>query len=68
MGVWHLKKLIFRRVFAPIPMVEEPYFSIHAEVQPLVVPTVSETPAANVASPSTTISEQAASPCMLSDP
>jgi hypothetical protein len=38
-----------KRVFAPIPMVEEPYFSIPSEVPPLVVPTVSETPTTNVA-------------------
>jgi hypothetical protein len=48
-------------VFAPIMVVEEEYFLLPTKVPPLVVHTMSETPVANVASPSTTVSEQAAS-------
>jgi hypothetical protein len=51
-----------KRMYVPILMVEEPYFSIHAEVPPIVVPNESETPATNIASPSTTIRGQVASP------
>jgi hypothetical protein len=36
-----------KRMFVSIPMVEEPYFSIPIEVPPTVVPTKSETSAAN---------------------
>jgi hypothetical protein len=43
-------------------MVEEPYFSIPTVVPPTVIPIVGETPAANVASPSATTTEQVASP------
>jgi hypothetical protein len=49
-------------------MVEEPYFSIPAEVPPTVIPTVSETPAVNVASPSATTTEQDASLSAQSGP
>jgi hypothetical protein len=46
----------------PIPMVEEPYFSIPVVAPPAVVPTGGETPATNVASPSATTTEQVTSP------
>lgn len=52
-------------MFAPIMVVEEKYFLLPAKVPPLVVHTKSETPVANVASPSTTVSEQAASSPVL---
>jgi hypothetical protein len=51
-----------KRIHVPFPMVEEPYFSIPIVVPPIVIPTVGETPTANVASPSATITEQVASP------
>jgi hypothetical protein len=51
-----------KRTYVPIPMVEEPYFSIPAIVPPTVVMTGGETPATNVASPSATTKEQVASP------
>jgi hypothetical protein len=50
------------RMYVPILMVEEPYFSILVVVPPMVVPTGGETPTANVASPSATTTEQVASP------
>jgi hypothetical protein len=50
------------RMYVPIPMVEEPYFSIPVVVPPMVVPTGGETPTANVTSPSATTTEQVASP------
>jgi hypothetical protein len=46
-----------KRTYVPIPMVEEPYFSIPAVVPPTVVTTRGETPAANIASPSATTTE-----------
>jgi hypothetical protein len=52
------------RTYGLFPMVEEPYFSIPTMVPPTVIPTVSETPAANVASPSATTTKQEASPSM----
>ena len=44
-------------MYVPIPMVEEPYFSIPAVVPPTVVTTRGETPAANIVSPSATTTE-----------
>jgi hypothetical protein len=55
-------------MYMSIPMVEEPYFSIPAMVPPTVVPAGGETPAANVASPSSTTTEQVASPSAQSGP
>jgi hypothetical protein len=46
-----------KRTYVPIPMVEEPYFSIPVVVPPTVVTTRGETPAANIASPSATTTE-----------
>jgi hypothetical protein len=46
-----------KRTYVPIPMVEEPYFSI-----PTVVTTQGETPTANSVSPSATTTEQVTSP------
>jgi hypothetical protein len=43
-----------KRMYVPFPMVEEPYFSIPIVVPAIVIPTVGETPAANVTSPSAT--------------
>jgi hypothetical protein len=51
-----------KRTYVPIPMVEEPYFSIPAVVPPTVVTTRGETPAANIASPSATTTKQVNSP------
>jgi hypothetical protein len=51
-----------KRTYIPFSMVEESYFSIPTLVPPTIIPTVSETPAANVASPSATTTEQEASP------
>jgi hypothetical protein len=51
-----------KRTYVPIPMVEEPYFSIPAVVPPTVVTTRGETPAANIVSPSATTTEQVTSP------
>jgi hypothetical protein len=51
-----------KRTYVPILMVEEPYFSIPAVVPPTVVTTWGETPAANIASPSATTTEQVTSP------
>jgi hypothetical protein len=55
-------------MYISILMVEEPYFSIPAMVPPTVVPTGGETPAANVASPSSITTEQVASPSAQSGP
>jgi len=46
-----------KRTYVPIPMVEEPYFSIPAVVLPTVVMTRGETSAANIVSPSATTTE-----------
>jgi hypothetical protein len=46
------------RTYVPISMVEESYFSIPTMFPPTVVITGGETPAANVASPSATTTEQ----------
>jgi hypothetical protein len=51
-----------KRMYVPFSMVEEPYFSILAVVPPIVIPTMSETTASNVASPSATTIEQEATP------
>jgi hypothetical protein len=51
-----------KRTYVPIPMVEEPYFSIPAMVPAAVVTTRGETPTANIASPSATTIEQVNSP------
>jgi hypothetical protein len=52
------------RTYGLFPIVEEPYFSIPTMVPPTVIPTMSETPAANVASASATTKKQEASPSM----
>jgi hypothetical protein len=53
-------------VYVPIWMVEEPYFSKPTEVPPPVLANFDEIPATNVASSSTTISEQVLLPmCCL---
>jgi hypothetical protein len=51
-----------KRVYFPISMVEEPYFSIPAVVPPTVFLTGGATPTANVASPSASTTEQVATP------
>jgi hypothetical protein len=43
-----------KRMYVPILMVEEPYFSIPTVFPPTVVTTRGETPVANVASPNAT--------------
>jgi hypothetical protein len=51
-----------KRTYVPIPMVEEPYFSIPVVVPPTVVTTRGKTPAANIVSTSATTTEQVTSP------
>ncbi|KAJ1256081.1 hypothetical protein BS78_K088500 [Paspalum vaginatum] len=51
-----------KRTYVPFPMVEEPYFSMPAEIAPPVQPTVVATPTMDVGSSSTTMNERELTP------